>query len=504
MPEGWNGPVTRILEDNIHSTKQNSTLLLTEKDFDYSHTYGFSRLFRHANLNGYPHDRITGGTLTPEILGNYDILFINLVHDSRPDFTEAERTAILDFVASGGGLFVIADHTNVYEHAQRLNPILEPAGIRIRYETAIDKGSHSVQGAGWILIDDFVEHPVTRDVKEIMFLTGGTMDADSPLAFNSEDGFGDHWNPDNPDKPVGKYGNWVQDEDEDSGPLPLSAAAEYGEGRIFVIGDQNLFGNTVLYFLNNSTIAFNAIEWLGKRENDVPGLRNVKPDGFNIHLDAQADAFTMVQSWDTDDHLSFYFNLSRQNNVRAHSTRSPLPWTPDAFLLVDPVNPVEPPMLAEADDVIASGGQVLLVQDATGITTAAVDFFQHFVPEAGLTTSDGSPFSFQVGAVVDFILNAEIALPLRGSTHTLPWCPAVKCPGHALLTANSPEGSCDLLCAWETDQGTFLLSMAGGFFYQPLMGSVHTKPAGESSIYYEFEMEIIETLMSEATLAGQN
>ncbi|PKL05900.1 MAG: hypothetical protein CVV53_07110, partial [Spirochaetae bacterium HGW-Spirochaetae-9] len=62
----YDGPITRVLEDNIHSTKQNSSLILSEASYLYSNTFGYTRFMAHCNANGYPHDRITGGYLTAD------------------------------------------------------------------------------------------------------------------------------------------------------------------------------------------------------------------------------------------------------------------------------------------------------------------------------------------------------------------------------------------------------------------------------------------------------
>ena len=495
VPEGYDGPITRVLEDNIHSTKQRSSLVLSEASFRYSDTYGYTRFFNHANANGYPHDRITGGYLTAEVLADYDVLVINLVHDTRPDFTEAERRAIVDFVHGGGGLFLVADHTNVYRHAERVNRFLTEMGITIRYESAVDEGAHSVEGKAWILIDDFADHPVTAGVSEISFLTGGTMDSAGGMAFISEQGWGDFWNPDNEEKPVGMYGNWIYDEDEDHGPLAVSAAVEHGAGRIFVIGDQNIFGNPYLYFIDNHKIAFNALEWLAKRENEGTPLRLRRPDGFHLRIDTRADRFSMSQVFEDTDHFTFLINLSRHADMIAHATRAPLDYLPDAFLVADPLDTVDASALAEADAVLAAGGQVVLVQDPARVTPATAAFLDHFVPEAGLRDADDAPWSYAAGTYAPSLEDVTLELPLRGQTHTFPACPALSCPGHALWTATGDDGSCDVLCEYAVGQGRVLLMTAGGWFNQGGLGTFHVSPEGAEVYHFHAQMEFTRMLV---------
>ncbi|PKN26020.1 MAG: hypothetical protein CVU65_06955 [Deltaproteobacteria bacterium HGW-Deltaproteobacteria-22] len=495
VPAGYDGPITRVLEDNIHSTKQNSSLILSEASYLYSNTFGYTRFMAHCNANGYPHDRITGGYLTADVLKNYDVLLINLVHDTRPDFTEAERQAIIDFVHGGGGLFVVADHTNVYLHAERLNRFLTEMGVTIRYESAVDEGEHSVEGKAWILINDFAQHPVTDGVSEISFLTGGTMDGAGGMAFISEQGWGDFWNPDNEEKPVGMYGNWAKDPDEDYGPLPVSQAVAYGDGRIFVIGDQNIFGNPYLYFIDNHKIAFNAMEWLAKRETEQPRLRLRRPDGFHIRIDTRADRFSMSQVFEGTDRFTFLINLSRHAEVIAHATRAPLDYLPEVFMVADPMDTVDASSLAEADAVLDAGGTVVLIQDPERTTAATVAFVQHFLPEPGLATSAGAPWTYADGYYAEALTDVRVTLPLRAQTHTYPACPALTCPGHAVLSGTAGTDTCDILCEYPAGNGRVLLMLAGAWFNQANLGSFLTSPEGVQVYHVDAEMEFTRMLV---------
>jgi len=495
IPDDYDGPVTRVLEDNIHSTKQNSSLILSEASFRYSDTFGYTRFLLHCNANGYSHDRITGGYLTPEVLADYDVLLINLVHDTRPDFTEAERQAILDFVHGGGGLFVVADHTNVYRHAERLNRFLMEMGVEIRYESAVDEGVHSVEGKAWVLVSDFADHPVTDGVTEISFLTGGTMNGDGGMAFISEQGWGDFWNPDNEEKPVGMYGNWAKDPDEDYGPLAVSEAVEYGAGRVFVIGDQNIFGNPYLYFIDNHKLAFNAMEWIARRDTEPVRLRLRRPKGFHIRIDTRADRFSMSQVFEGTDHFTFLINLSRHAEVIAHATRAPLDYLPDVFLVADPLDTVDASSLAEADAVLDAGGTVVLIQDPERANAATVAFLQHFVPEPGLQTSTGAPWSYADDLPTEELTNVRVTLPLRSQTHTYPSCPALTCPGHAILSGSVDGSSCDLFCEYAAGNGRFLLMPAGAWFNQAHLGAFLVAPEGAQVHHVDAQMEFVQMLV---------
>ncbi|MEZ4461195.1 MAG: hypothetical protein R3E66_16045, partial [bacterium] len=121
-----------VLVDVYHTTKQNQLDYKMDKNqYNYQGVFGFWRAFDHLTANGTNWSAFRTEPISPERLDGFDALFINLVSDDNPDFTADEITAIQEFVYNGGGLFVIADHTNVYRHAERVNPILKPMGVEI-------------------------------------------------------------------------------------------------------------------------------------------------------------------------------------------------------------------------------------------------------------------------------------------------------------------------------------------------------------------------------------
>ncbi|MEO1272070.1 MAG: DUF4350 domain-containing protein, partial [Myxococcota bacterium] len=147
-----------ILVDNIHTLFQNPDKKAFRGNYEYDGMHGYHRLFRHLEANDYPYRQIfhtsRNERLTPEVLDGFKILFINLLTRDRPDFTASEIEAIHDFVRNGGGLFVIADHTNVYRHAERLNPLLMPMGVEVHFSTATDVGNFA-RGGYWLIMRNF-------------------------------------------------------------------------------------------------------------------------------------------------------------------------------------------------------------------------------------------------------------------------------------------------------------------------------------------------------------
>lgn len=142
-----------ILVDMYHTRLQNpQDHRLYKWNYAYQGVHGYSRLFDHLGDNGYPWSGIRDMRLSAERVDGFDVLFINLLHDQRPDFNEEELEVIDNHVKNGGGLVMIVDHTNVYRHAERANRVLEPMGIEVLYHSALDFSPYNVSGTGWIAI----------------------------------------------------------------------------------------------------------------------------------------------------------------------------------------------------------------------------------------------------------------------------------------------------------------------------------------------------------------
>jgi hypothetical protein len=484
-PAEYTGPLTRILEDNVHATKQNTTYQLTETDYLYSHMYAFRRVFTHMNKNGYEHDRLVGGKLTAELLASYDILFINLMDESKPYFTEEEQTAVEQFVFNGGGLFVIADHTNVYDHADKMNPLLQPFGITIRYEICVDVSPHTVAGLGWILVSDLTEHVVNEGLHEYSLQTGAPIDGPGGIGFTSPNGWGDAWDP---EMAGGYYGNWAKDADEVSGPQAVVQAVSYGSGGVFVAGDQNMFGDPYVWFIDNGGLALNAFEWLAHREDEEPALRTRPVDGLNIHIDTRADNLSMGQSG-SSDHYTFYTNMNRVAAINAHASRYPLYFRPDVSMVVDPSTIPDASSLAEMEEVVDNSGQVVLVINPSSISTASRDFISYWGLDLGLQDTNGNSIDLTDDSTsITELQNITTIETLRDRHLELKLCGAIQCPGHAVVSAvDETETQCDLICEYDLENGRFLLVLTGHHFTRSTMGDVHDVPKTdhEADIYTE-------------------
>ncbi len=150
---------------------------------------------------------------------------------------ERERRTIYDFVARGGSLLVLGDHTDVFGLMRGFNSLLGPLGIQFRFDSAyhVREGWRGCLAAapdavawGW---DD--ENPGVA-VGASLELSGSAR----PLLVGRY-GFSDSGVRENV---IGSYlGNYHYDAGEPLGDVVLVATATIGRGRVVVWGDTSAF-----------------------------------------------------------------------------------------------------------------------------------------------------------------------------------------------------------------------------------------------------------------------
>lgn len=254
----------RIVVDSYHS--HNFINLPPNADlYDYHHLYGFRHLFGYLESRGVKVDEITTGPIDKNDLADTGMLFINLTSMDMPPFRMSEIKAIKQYVENGGGLLVVTDHSNCYYHAYKLTQLFEELGIELTTETACDKAPQTLaNGNGWIVINRFQPHEITKNLEAIAMMTGGTVDERYGIAFTSDAAWGDQWivHPYGEGDTPGFYGNWTLDKGERTGRMSVMLAKKFGRGRIFVAGDQNMWGDAFCNYADNYKLWLNSVAWL--------------------------------------------------------------------------------------------------------------------------------------------------------------------------------------------------------------------------------------------------
>ncbi|MFX1255535.1 MAG: hypothetical protein ACFFCZ_28285, partial [Promethearchaeota archaeon] len=271
--------------------------------FDESHNpffsvnSGYLDFGNYLTLNGYTLQWMT--TFYASLLETAHVLFIC---DGTVDYTTSEITAIVDFVAAGGGLFLIGDLSTYHD---KIDPIANEFGMDYNDTGYLeDSDDHDPVGEAYILYNEsnFGAHPIMEGISRIEVDLGTAFDSigtGTALVTTDTDG----------------TCSW-----SDGGlanGLAVFAAQEHELGRVVAVSDVQLVhsgydadsdGIPQLYEHDNILFTLNSFQWLV--ENRAPVVEVTAPNGGEelsgttsitwTATDPNKDEFTVDISYSTN------------------------------------------------------------------------------------------------------------------------------------------------------------------------------------------------------------
>lgn len=187
---------------------------------------------------GYEVDRFEGPEITAAVLEPYDVV---MVATAQVPYSEAEKQAMVDFVNTGGGLFVAMDFGG-FATVTRL--VLHAFGADSD-TVLVEDPLHSVPGSpssSWLILEqarNFVPHVILQGISSAQFRASTSM-----------------WG--------GAGWQTVIESDDDAMPprRPLLMARSFGSGRVVVCGDFSWLSYFSLDMVDNEALAVRCVEWL--------------------------------------------------------------------------------------------------------------------------------------------------------------------------------------------------------------------------------------------------
>ncbi|MEM7306653.1 MAG: hypothetical protein AAF682_08285 [Planctomycetota bacterium] len=262
----------RILVDDAHGAWESGTAERSMDDFGTDSTYTYSALWDW--LGGYYPTRIKSeGRLTAAELDQTDILVLKT-----PSFayTAEERKLIERFVARGGGLFAIGDHTDVFGTTTVLNAALDPFGLEIEKNVGLLIRKRYV-GDYRYYKDRFFPNPLTHRIASAFDFMGaagvrvteGT--ADHVMLCHAQVLEGADY------RDSSFFGDRIIDLDDEVRPFNACVSKRYGDGRVAVWGDSTVFSNFSMFESGKPEVILSIVSYLNKRNAQPigwkPGLR---------------------------------------------------------------------------------------------------------------------------------------------------------------------------------------------------------------------------------------
>ena len=268
----------RILVDEIHSIWEPSTLKMDTNWYGENSTYNAYSMVEWLKRS-YKVDRIVSSSyvgwdpggeiekveadiisdeITPGILKEYDILILK----TPTPYSKHEVNAIVDWVKSGGGLFMIGDHSDFCGTNTSLNQIARNFGIEFEFNSvnAAD-GSVSTYERGRL------PHPCLRYTPQFEFLTSCSIKAPlkaervipgyglmaEPGEFASS-GFFRETLPNAPNRVT----------DRDLGIFHQCVAMKHGDGRVVAFTDSTTISNFRIFSGGSPNLVVGCMEYLNQ------------------------------------------------------------------------------------------------------------------------------------------------------------------------------------------------------------------------------------------------
>lgn len=212
------------------------------------------------------------GRISPEDLAATSVL---IIYDPNRSFTDAEIQAVQRFVAQGGGLFVIGDHTNVFGSSSHLNQIMDGMGFLFRDDVLFDLDEDFFQLNDISPLHPGMLHGMTffkfrgpASLKSTSLFSRNIFtlgNAKSLRAIYSVNNF----YPPPHDHPK----MW-------SGDFAVSMTTRYGSGRVAGFADSTVFSNFEIFYPGKYEFLLNTAHWLN--HVDPPFAQPLKRTGLIV------------------------------------------------------------------------------------------------------------------------------------------------------------------------------------------------------------------------------
>ncbi|MEM7201160.1 MAG: DUF4350 domain-containing protein [Planctomycetota bacterium] len=247
----------RVVFDEVHSEWERAEHPFDTEEWGRKSTYNYWCL---ADVLARYHGatRNLDQALDDEFLEGVQVLVLKT--PTKP-YQPNEVAAIHRFVARGGGLWLIGDHTNLFGMGVFLNQVAEPMGVRFAFDSTLDARS----GMTTDLPPQRVRHPAAAEVDELEFQTSCSLIPTRPdyepifvgRWLTSE--LADYGNPN-------FFSNITTDQDDRVGTFAQALALPFGRGRVVAFSDSTILSNFSVFDRGVFDMVLDTMHYLQHRE----------------------------------------------------------------------------------------------------------------------------------------------------------------------------------------------------------------------------------------------
>jgi len=256
----------RVVVDEYHSKWEpttrpyDTTWYGHESGYNYACIYDYSSRYYTMSRLEHPID--------DQVLGNCDV-FVLKCPTRRLNVDEVER--LQNFVANGGGLLLVGEHTDVFGLDTNLNDVAQPFGFQFRYDILYNiDDEHPFD---YLYQKPLVPHPIVQYMPPLDFEgpctiqpTGGSSgravmtavgQRNEPAYYNAS-----NFMPPPDDRADSRYGAWI-----------LLWATKFGDGRVVAHADSTQWSNFSAFEPGKPEVWLGMIEWLNHRNGRIADPR---------------------------------------------------------------------------------------------------------------------------------------------------------------------------------------------------------------------------------------
>jgi hypothetical protein len=250
----------RVMIDEAHADWE-----WADEPFDTT-AYGIRAEYNYYCLREYLSHFYTVSVNSESIsTARLDSIDVLMIKTPTEPFGAGEIDAIEAFVAGGGGLLLIGDHTNLFGMSTHLDALGERFGMRFRCDDTFDivttGFSHYRKPRSGF-------HPAAREVRDFGFLTscsieGGMRTRPVMLGCGLGSEEADYSHPN-------FFGNIAYELCDRFGVFLQAGAAAFGEGRVMLFSDSTCFSNFCMFSPGRCELALGLIDYLNRRGTRYP------------------------------------------------------------------------------------------------------------------------------------------------------------------------------------------------------------------------------------------
>jgi len=204
-------------------------------------------------------------------LNGYNVVFLSLPGE---DYSTPELSAIQSFVQNGGGVVISAEWGGGFGTVY-LNHVANLFGINFKGNEVFDDLHNDQNINEWPIISNYISHPTTASITKTVIYAGSSLELSGsayPIAYADTDAYTMP-----PLKGIAPanlhYAGVLKNEPgqgiavENGTNIVVMAASEYGNGKVWAVGDFSIWGNDPTYptigidYYDNQQLALNVFDW---------------------------------------------------------------------------------------------------------------------------------------------------------------------------------------------------------------------------------------------------